>query len=142
MSRLPKDEKIEFKRELVNAQPFEASAWQTALNELGEDPSLPWEGYVSRQLLSASGDPTNLQHYDLLFKVRFNRLDEYLLAIAIADKRGGYRIGFPLSWGVPLGNVFTLKSPGTTYKPLLVEWSTGPEHEYYADEDGQYSTPG
>lgn len=141
MLKLPKDKKIEFKRRLVDAEPFETLAWQTVLRESGEDASLPWEGYVSRQLLNTAGDPTNLQHYDILFKVRFNRLDEYSLAIAIADKRGSYRAGFTVGL-VLIGNVFTLKSPTSLYRPLLVEWPTGTGQEYYADDEGNYSAPG
>ncbi len=141
MPKLPKDKKIEFKRELINAQPFETVAWQTVLRESGEDPGLPWEGYVSRQLLHSSADPTNLQHYDILFKARFNQLDEYSLAIAIADRRGGYRVGFTIGL-VLVGSVFTLKSPGSVYRPLLVQWPTGTGQEYYADDEGNYSAPG
>ena len=127
--------RISFARKLKDATQLEMDAWDA----LHAGPAQEWDGFVSRLRLGKDADPADLKHYDVLFKVRRDSQDTYSLAIAMADRRGGFTDGFSVSpWEVL--SVYALElQPGDAYLSLRCVTPTGDVILYWGE--GGYSTP-
>ena len=127
--------RIHFARQLKDATELEVKAWDS----LNAGPA-NWEGFVSRRILGKHGDPSDLGHYDVLFKVRKSPQEPYNLAIAIADRIGGFSAGF---MGIGLWEVISVYAlhlqPGDDYRSLRSATPTGDVVLYWGE--GGYSTP-
>ncbi|MGC3985054.1 MAG: hypothetical protein QM777_10155 [Pseudorhodoferax sp.] len=131
-----------FRRDFDQKTPFEARAWAVIQQQVGDDPDLVWEGFVSRRALSENADPTNVQHYDIGFKVRFNKLDMYQFYLALSDRSGGYRNGAPTS-DAYVERVFVDElNSSDGYRLLYVDGYGSSVSLFYSGIDGFYSTAG
>lgn len=127
--------KVNFARHLKDGTALEMLAWEALAN----GPAIDWTGYVARRILGRNANLSEVNDYDVLFWVRRDSAAQFELAIAMADRRGGYTEGLSLSV-FPVLSVYVLKlQHGDDYQSIRCVTPAGEETFYWGG--GGYSIP-